>query len=126
VLDRAEIWRNGVAILAPSDIPTGLQTLQRSLSEALRPLDLLPEGRVFRPHVTLARHAEGCPPPRAFAPVRWMVSSYELVESPVQDSAVGYRHLRHYVAPPAPRVQEYPQAEFSAPVEQLQSGPVPF
>jgi len=124
MLDRAEIWRNGVAILAPSDIPAGLQALQRSLTEALRPLDLVLEPRTFRPHVTLARHAEASSPPLEFAPVRWPVSSYELVESPVQDSAVGYRHLRHYAAHPSLRVQESQPTDFS--IEQFQSGPVPL
>lgn len=124
MLDRAEVWRNGVAILAPSEIPAGLHALQRSLTDALRPLGLVPEARAFRPHVTLARHAEGCLPPQEFAPVRWPVASYELVESPVQDSAVGYRHLRHYAAHPSMRAQESQPADFS--VEQFQSGPVPL
>jgi 2'-5' RNA ligase len=124
MLDRAEVWRNGVAILAPSDIPAGLQVLQRSLTDALRPLGLVPEARAFRPHITLARHAEGSLPPQEFAPVRWPVSSYELVESPVQDSAVGYRHLRHYAAHPSLRAQESQPADFS--IEQFQSGPVPL
>lgn len=122
VLDRAEVWRNGVALLAPSDMPAGLLALQRSLTEALRPLGLVPEARTFRPHVTLARHAEGSVPPQEFMPVRWPVSSYELVESPVHDSPVGYRHLRHYAAHPSLRVQESQPADFS--VEHLQSGPV--
>ncbi|HET7866486.1 MAG TPA: RNA 2',3'-cyclic phosphodiesterase [Burkholderiaceae bacterium] len=124
VLDRAEVWRNGVAILAPSDIPAGLQMLQRSLTDALRPLGLVPEARAFRPHVTLARHAQDTVPPQQFTPVRWPVSSYELVESPVQDSVVGYRHLRHYAAHPSLRVQESQPADFS--IEQFQSGPVPL
>lgn len=81
MLDGAEIWRNRCAVLYPSEAPSALTRLHGALAQALRALGLPVEPRVFRPHVTLARHATGAVPPTPSAELRWPVRGYALVQS---------------------------------------------
>jgi 2'-5' RNA ligase len=59
-------------------------------------LRLPTEARSFRPHVTLARHAQGSAPPAApTSPLRWPARGYALVES--RGGAIaGYHVLQRY------------------------------
>jgi RNA 2',3'-cyclic 3'-phosphodiesterase len=77
---RHALWRNGVAALEPV-AADGLAPLHASLADALRLLALPPEGRRFRPHVTLARDARGSIVPDAAEPFTWTIDRYALVES---------------------------------------------
>jgi 2'-5' RNA ligase len=82
VLDRAEVWPGGIAVLEAGEVPTALQQLHARLAERLAALDLPVETRRYRPHATLARKATGAHAPASFAPLRWRAGSgYTLVQS---------------------------------------------
>lgn len=76
------LWPHGIAVLEPAHVPARLAALHAALADALRGLALPVEARRFRPHVTLARHAQGAALPGAPAqPLRWSVHGHALVES---------------------------------------------
>jgi 2'-5' RNA ligase len=106
--DRDELWGNGIAALRPrAPLPEVLPRLHVELAEALRRLDLEPEARAWRPHVTLARHAQGAAlPPAKARRWRWPVRGYALVES-VSQPTRGYRVLQRY--PSVPRDARAPR-----------------
>jgi len=82
VLDAAAVWHGGIAVLEPTAPPPALAALHARLGEALRALGLRTEERPYRPHVTLARHAQGARVPApAGAPPSWRATSFALVES---------------------------------------------
>ncbi len=81
VLDEPMLWPHGLAVLLASDVPLPLQTLHERLADRLRRLDLPVETRPYRPHVTLARHADGAIVPLAAVPVVWRVRRFALVVS---------------------------------------------
>jgi 2'-5' RNA ligase len=80
-LDQASVWHNGIAVLEPSATPPQLAALHARLTEALVLLGLQPEPRSYRPHVTMARRANGAIVPSQGAPIVWDARSYALVES---------------------------------------------
>lgn len=80
-LDAAKVWRQGVAVLAPSAPPEALVALHDRLGATLRRLALPVEARRFRPHLTLARDARGATPPASPEPIDWPVSAVRLVQS---------------------------------------------
>ena len=80
-LDTAEVWRQGVAVLAPGAPPPELQALHSRLGAALQKLSLPVEARRYRPHLTLARDARGATPPAAVEPIDWPLSAVRLVQS---------------------------------------------
>lgn len=95
--DEAEVWPGGIAVLRPSRLPASLEALHGRLGAALDGFGLPPETRPYKPHVTLARKAQGAQPPAGFAPVGWQVNGgYALVRS--LPGGAGYRTLRHYPA----------------------------
>jgi 2'-5' RNA ligase len=71
-------------------VPQPLSDLHRALGDALERVGLPREDRTFRPHVTLARRAQGTTPAPGPA-ARWRVRDYALVES-----AQGYRVLHRF------------------------------
>ena len=89
----ARVWPNGVAVLEPGHLPTALNELVDALRSALGRLGLPTESRTFKPHITLARHAQGAVPPEAVEPpLLWRaVAGYALVQS-----QHGYRVLQRY------------------------------
>jgi 2'-5' RNA ligase len=90
------LWPHGVAVLQPTSVPSALHALHAALGGALQRLRLPTEARSFRPHVTLARHAQGSAPPAAPAsPLRWPARGYALVESRGGANA-GYHVLQRY------------------------------
>jgi 2'-5' RNA ligase len=80
-LDRAALWPRGLAVLEPQAVPAGLVALHAELAGWLRSQRLRVDARPFRPHVTLARHAQGTRPPAESPPVEWRVGGYALVHS---------------------------------------------
>ena len=78
---RPELMHGGIAWLAPHEEPQGLLDLHARLSDALLALGLTPEARAYRPHVTMARRANGAVVPAAGPAIDWAVGHYALVES---------------------------------------------
>jgi 2'-5' RNA ligase len=91
----AESWHNGIAVLSPSVAPPELLDLHAALSAALPGVGLQPEPRAYRPHVTMARRAEGAGIPQAGPVIDWTIDHYALVESKTGDGE-GYTVLREY------------------------------
>ena len=87
------LWPHGIAVLEPDSTPAPLIDLQTTLADALRALSLPIDQRAFKPHVTLARRADGALPARDAPPIRWAVDRYALMRS----------HPDHYEV-----VREYP------------------
>lgn len=94
-LDRGELWPRGIAVLEPEGVPAALTALHTRLAGALTGAGFTPESRPYRPHVTLARHADGAVPPTAAPTVRWQAEGHALVES-CRAPQAGYRVLRRY------------------------------
>ncbi|MDN4054041.1 RNA 2',3'-cyclic phosphodiesterase [Massilia sp. YIM B02763] len=92
-LGRAELWHNGIAVLAPHDVPRALLDLHAGLAQSLQDLGLQPEERAYRPHVTMARRARDAAPPQEGPEIVWRADRYALVES---RPGVGYTVLREY------------------------------
>jgi 2'-5' RNA ligase len=82
VLDRAQVWAGGMAVVEAGTVPPELAALHGALAARLAVLGLPVEARRWRPHVTLARKAFGARPPASFAPLRWEAGgSYALVRT---------------------------------------------
>lgn len=82
VLDRAQVWPGGIAVLEAQQVPAALTALHEALAARLRALQIPVEERRYRPHVTFARKAFGARPPGQFEPVHWRVApAFELVQS---------------------------------------------
>ena len=94
-LDSSMVWPNGIAVLQPGALPLALTELQAALGVVLQRLGIAIEARTYRPHVTLARRAQGALAPADGWPVHWPVRNYALIESRAA-SLGGYRPLRGY------------------------------
>ena len=90
-----ELWRHGLAVLLPEAVPEGLQQLHASLGQALQHLGLKTDPRPYRPHFTLARHAQDAQPPPQRSLFDWQVEGYALMESTGQ-APQRYRVLQRY------------------------------
>ena len=77
----AQLWHNGIAVLAPQAVPQPLLDLHARLAQALVALGLELEARAYRPHVTMARRAGGATVPTDGPVIDWQVDGYALVES---------------------------------------------
>lgn len=90
------LWPRGLAVLLPMAVPVALQRLHDELGRRLRQLGLPVDERVYRPHLTLARHAARALPP---VPVAWgwRVRGYVLMES-TGDPQARYRVLQRFGA----------------------------
>jgi 2'-5' RNA ligase len=77
----AELWHNGIAVLAPRAVPQPLLDLHARLAQALVALGLEPEARTYRPHVTMARRAGAVTVPADGPFIDWQVDGYALVAS---------------------------------------------
>jgi 2'-5' RNA ligase len=94
-LDRPEVWPGGIAVLGAGAVPDALAQLHADLAAALHAAGLPVESRAFRPHVTLARHAQGAVRPAAPPPVLWRADrGYWLVRS--LPAGGGYRRLQPF------------------------------
>jgi 2'-5' RNA ligase len=94
-IDGAALWHNGIAVLAPTQAPQALLELHARLTQALIELGLQPEGRSYRPHVTMARRAAGAGLPPPGQVLDWRADRYALVESRPGNGG-GYTVLREY------------------------------
>lgn len=81
VLDRAACWPHGLAVYEATAMPPALVELRNRLGEALRALHLPVDSRIWRPHLTLARNAQGVVPPHTPAHLHMRVSGYVLAVS---------------------------------------------
>ena len=90
-----ELWHGGIAVLAPESVPQGLLDLHTSLGAALEGLGMTPEGRQYKPHVTMGRRASNAVPPAAGPAIRWQIDGYALMESKV-GAASEYGVVQHY------------------------------
>ena len=94
-LGRAEVWPGGIAVLGSTQVPEALYRLHADLGRALRTLALPVETRAFRPHLTLARQAQGAVPAPVAAPLRWRADQgYRLVRS--LPGGGGYQALHRF------------------------------
>jgi 2'-5' RNA ligase len=80
-LDHGELWSGGIAVLRTAVTPAPLVQLHRRLGRALERLRLPPARSELRPHVTLARHAQGATPPAQREDIAWAVDGFALIES---------------------------------------------
>lgn len=98
VLDVAEVWHGGVAVLRAGALPAALERLHLAvLDRAEHALGVDGERRRFKPHVTLARKAAGAMPAARSTALTWAGAGMALVES-VPGPAGGYRSLQVYSA----------------------------
>lgn len=101
------LWPRGIAVIEPLTVPGALPALHAALADALHRLGLPTEARPFRPHVTLARHAQQAGVPTQAPAIAWRIDGYALVESRTDGA---YQVLAHYpcrclpepATPPAP------------------------
>ena len=81
-LNKWGCWsREGVAWVAPSNVPDSLRKLVQNLEAWLRTARFEPERRAFAPHVTLVRKARRAPLPDSMMPITWQVSAFALIHS---------------------------------------------
>lgn len=93
LLDRAEVWPGGIAVLEAGEVPPDLARLHAVLRDRLLALELPVETRRYRPHVTLARKGAGARPAALDEPLRWQAPpGYALVQS--VGGGRGYRTLQ--------------------------------
>lgn len=78
---RNVLWPHGIAVLEPDCAPAPLIDLQAALADALRALALPVDQRSFKPHVTLARRANGAAPSCEGPTFLWDVDRYCLMRS---------------------------------------------
>lgn len=90
---RPALWPRGIAVVEPLAVPDALPALHAALADALHRLGLPTEARPFRPHVTLARHAQQAAVPAQAPDIAWRTDGYALVESCIDDA---YQVLVHY------------------------------
>jgi 2'-5' RNA ligase len=76
-----ELWHGGIAVLAPDVVPQPLMDLHASIGAALEGLGITPEGRAYKPHVTMGRRAGNAVAPAAGPDIRWQIDGYALMES---------------------------------------------
>lgn len=82
VLDTVEHWRRpAVLSLTAREIPSQLVVLVAALRLALEARGFEPEGRAYRPHLTLARRVVAPPEIPAPQPLNWLANEFVLVES---------------------------------------------
>ncbi|HVY64070.1 MAG TPA: RNA 2',3'-cyclic phosphodiesterase [Gammaproteobacteria bacterium] len=94
-LDGIGVWpESKILWLAPLAPPPALGELEATLWDGLAECGFVPEERVYRPHVTLARRAR--PVEQTVEPVRWAVRDLVLVESFPDGRNVHYEVLERW------------------------------
>jgi RNA 2',3'-cyclic 3'-phosphodiesterase len=81
LLDKPQLWPRGLAVLGATQVPPALRDLHGRLGAAVAAVGLPLEARTYRPHVTLARRAEGAVAPKGPVSVTWPARSFALVVS---------------------------------------------
>jgi len=95
VFSAIKLWPNGIAVIEPESPSEHLFNLRTAIGLELQSVGLTTEDRPFRPHVTLARHAQGVAWPAQVQkqPVQWRVATYSLVKS--QNIQAGKYQILH-------------------------------
>lgn len=86
----------GIAWLSPDGVPPSLAALHAALAAGIVREGFPIERRMFRPHLTLARHCARAVHRGAVQPVRWTVERLALVESTLAAGGSRYRNLREW------------------------------
>lgn len=95
VFDRLEFWaRPKVACLSAATVPRELHELVSSLDEVLQLVDVVPEDRTYRPHITVVRNARTFTTKRLAERVTTEWSNFELMESVSGPGGVSYVPLK--------------------------------
>jgi len=84
--------KNRIAWAGTHALPPELSTLRQALTAALAQTAVPFDGKVFRPHITLARDA-GPPPDLPFEPFDWLADRIVLARSPLAGEKPFYRVL---------------------------------
>lgn len=93
--DRVTFWqRPKIACLQPVTVPASLQELVASLTQVLAAFDVVPEDRVYRPHITVARRARTFDDMLLTRPIDLEWNEFELVESVAAPGGVSYLPLK--------------------------------
>lgn len=93
--DRVSFWqRPKIACLQPVTVPASLQELVASLTRVLAAFDIVPEDRVYRPHITVARRARTFDDVLLTRPIDLEWNEFELVESVPAPGGVSYLPLK--------------------------------
>jgi 2'-5' RNA ligase len=93
--DRVTFWqRPKIACLQPVTVPPSLQELVASLTQVLAAFDVVPEDRVYRPHITVARRARTFDDLLLTRPIDLEWNEFELVESVSAPGGVSYLPLK--------------------------------
>ena len=96
VLRTPQCWSGGIAVLR-SDANAMLDDLHARVATRLVDADLVPPHGAWTPHVTLARDAQFCEPPRNVRTIVWPVLDFALVWSRTTPPT-GYEVLGRYGA----------------------------
>ena len=81
-LERLGWWkRPGVAWIAPELTPAALLGLVGSINHLIQGHGIVPDSRLFQPHLTIARKVKRAPEHVEFAPIKWKISSFCLARS---------------------------------------------
>ncbi|MBI5006693.1 MAG: RNA 2',3'-cyclic phosphodiesterase [Nitrosomonadales bacterium] len=99
-LAAAHYWgHNHIVYAAPAATPPVLAELVRDLERNLRRHRFHFEGRPYKPHVTLLRHAKWSDEPLpAMSVVRWAVADFVLVQSLDDERGAHYEVLARFAA----------------------------
>lgn len=97
-LDRfGHFRRPKITWLGPEKTPVALSRLYRSLGSALADCECAVEERRYTPHVSLARKAGEIELPPTVEPIHWMVTSFSLMKSVIDDAGVHYKEIERYL-----------------------------
>lgn len=93
--DSLSFWQQPkIACMHAKTTPPELAKLVNQLQQAIAPLGIAPEDRVYRPHITVARRARAFPEIRLARPLELLWSDFELVESLTLRGEPHYRPLK--------------------------------
>ena len=88
--------RARVAWLAPDEESGVLLTLASNLRDMAVARGIEMEQRPYSPHLTIARKVRRRPPAQDFAPIRWEINEFCLMESSAGDGGSEYRILHRW------------------------------
>ena len=91
----AEVWPGGTAVLRPDATPPALLELHGRLAAGLAALDRPVDSRPYKPHVTLARRADGAAPPPARPQFSWRADAGFVLVRSLPDRG-GYEVLERF------------------------------
>lgn len=93
--DRLEFWpRPKLACLVGPTVPSELEALVSALNSLLQDMGVVPDDRVYRPHITVSRDARNFVTERLTQRVATEWSEFELIESVSGPGGSSYRPLK--------------------------------